>query len=1234
MTNLKLTKIFVFSIAVWLIGGLVCMIGAQDNTSLQIQLEDNREVFMDSTERLRVSTPDTVISGRNYTPMPERLERPQNPLIMGMQIETVDPVSLTAVVSGFSGPFDPTNWTFDADGGDGSVNTSDAPNSITLFGSDDGSNSANNTTYCIDIPGSNDGVLRFDWDYETQDVDGPLWDPFGYAVNGSLTQLTDDSGPNQQAGSVGFAINAGDNFCFVARTTDNLFGRSITALSRFSFEPTTEDSFTSSGTWTAPPGVTEITVEAWGGGGGGSDAAGNNEGKGGGGGGAYATQTITVIPGNTYSFTVGLGGEPGSDGGDTFFEDGSELLARGGNSGSGPTGGAGGSASASVGSVTFSGGGGGNGQTGGGPPPNRAGGGGGGSAFTNSNGGNGGNGTSGSGGSGGSGTGNGGNGSVGSETGQPGQVPGGGGGGGGRGGDSEEGGDGQIIIRYELPPQPDPDQTTITADPDEILADGTSTSQITVQAIDEDGNTITNGGATVTLSATGGSLTGVTDNNDGTYTATLTSSTAPGSVTITGTVNGESISDTAEVLFSPEEGAIYFSRQSGDFSDPNNWSFTGHDGDPAGFAPGTFDVTIIGGTGGTDHFITLTSNITVNDPGSITITDTGNGAGILETGEFVVSGSGTLELEAGGGLGIGSPNGITESGSSGSVQTATRLFSAQANYIYNGSAAQTTGSGLPVDMNHLEINNPAGVTAGQSYRVNGTLFLTSGSFTIGDGLSLIANTKDAGSGELIYQLQIGGQPGYRLLSAPIGSNFSNFLSGVLTQGFSGASLSGDLQPNVLWYDETYPGTDNQRWRAPGSASDQVVPGRSYHVYMFGDVPGDSRYNDPLPYLIEVNGLEHEGSGSQIDLNVTYTAEADTGWNLVGNPYGAAIDWDHPSWTKTNIDPTIYVWDPNTNQYLTWNGSTGDITDGIIAPFQGFWVKANDENPELILHQNAKTFGGSFAGKQIQMQNNERDVPAISINAQYSRRYQSTAHFTFSESGSYSLDRKDAYKLLPPPGISDYLEVYSLTNSGERLAINNMPRHFGSVIKIPFSLNAFKDGFPITDDITLNIKQFKNIPDGWIVEVVNLETRERFDIRNQSFITVPMGHLRRSASSGAAHKTGYEVVTRDNNSHVQFELIIDPGADAGDLPSRFELQQNYPNPFNPTTTFRFNLPIESDVRLDIYDTVGRRVATLVDGTLPAGSHERVWNASNLSSGVYISRMVTPNGVFVKKLTLIK
>jgi len=74
-----------------------------------------------------------------------------------------------------------------------------------------------------------------------------------------------------------------------------------------------------------------------------------------------------------------------------------------------------------------------------------------------------------------------------------------------------------------------------------------------------------------------------------------------------------------------------------------------------------------------------------------------------------------------------------------------------------------------------------------------------------------------------------------------------------------------------------------------------------------------------------------------------------------------------------------------------------------------------------------------------------------------------------------------------------------------------------------------------------------------------------------------------------------------------------------LPTEFSLAQNYPNPFNPETTIPFALPTRANVKLSVYDLLGREVATLVNGTMEAGSHTVNWNASDLSSGVYFYRL---------------
>ncbi len=97
--------------------------------------------------------------------------------------------------------------------------------------------------------------------------------------------------------------------------------------------------------------------------------------------------------------------------------------------------------------------------------------------------------------------------------------------------------------------------------------------------------------------------------------------------------------------------------------------------------------------------------------------------------------------------------------------------------------------------------------------------------------------------------------------------------------------------------------------------------------------------------------------------------------------------------------------------------------------------------------------------------------------------------------------------------------------------------------------------------------------------------------------------------------------------------------AQELPENFDLKANYPNPFNPTTTIAFDLPEATDVRLEVYDMMGRRVATLVNGNMSAGRYEAVWNAradngAAVASGVYIYRLRAGSFESVKQMVLMK
>jgi probable HAF family extracellular repeat protein len=94
-----------------------------------------------------------------------------------------------------------------------------------------------------------------------------------------------------------------------------------------------------------------------------------------------------------------------------------------------------------------------------------------------------------------------------------------------------------------------------------------------------------------------------------------------------------------------------------------------------------------------------------------------------------------------------------------------------------------------------------------------------------------------------------------------------------------------------------------------------------------------------------------------------------------------------------------------------------------------------------------------------------------------------------------------------------------------------------------------------------------------------------------------------------------------------------------LPGSFELEQNYPNPFNPSTTISFSLPVRSQVNLGVYNVLGRRVRTLVNGEYAAGRYHIVWDGRDddgnyVSTGVYFSRYRAGNLMQTRKMLLLK
>lgn len=103
------------------------------------------------------------------------------------------------------------------------------------------------------------------------------------------------------------------------------------------------------------------------------------------------------------------------------------------------------------------------------------------------------------------------------------------------------------------------------------------------------------------------------------------------------------------------------------------------------------------------------------------------------------------------------------------------------------------------------------------------------------------------------------------------------------------------------------------------------------------------------------------------------------------------------------------------------------------------------------------------------------------------------------------------------------------------------------------------------------------------------------------------------------------IKRRSNNNIESEENI---------PEKFALKQNYPNPFNPTTMISFGVPTDMDVKLDVFNTIGEKVADLVNGPMTAGTHEVAFNGSSLPSGIYFYRIEAGNNVAIMKMLLLK
>ncbi|MCH8567989.1 MAG: T9SS type A sorting domain-containing protein [Balneolales bacterium] len=590
------------------------------------------------------------------------------------------------------------------------------------------------------------------------------------------------------------------------------------------------------------------------------------------------------------------------------------------------------------------------------------------------------------------------------------------------------------------------------------------------------------------------------------------------------------------------------------------------------------------------------------------------------------------------------------------------------NGVFVNDGLVETGSLLSRDFNNehsLDPNSAESLPAAYHSENNGELVISSGAnfLNFGDTQTDIVFER------LISSPDYSESPGHWVtLASPVSgalAGSAGLLNPIWTQGFPGANDPNVAsEPNVLLYNETASGGINDRFIRP--AENTVAPGRGFFSFLFELSDGNSG-NTPVdfsqPFRIKGEPLTASTS-TPFSFDVSYSsASANTatnGWNLLGNPYAAGLNWAEAggAWSKTgNFSEFAYIWDPQAANYAIISDETDPseleiLSEPIIAPFQAFFVKANSPDPSLSVNANALSEATDNAGLF-----SEEQRPSIVLKLETGETH-TTKAIRFGENYTNSASLYDAWFLTPlAPGFS-YL--YSV-KSGRATRINSLPIEFGEQLSVTLHAGAFENYGFYQGDAVLSLKSIRDIPENWEIRLTDLFTAESFTIDEDFSYTYEMNTSARStrASYGASEieasgqqgsllrgwqqllaKGSPEMPVLQSGARFRIEFIRNdalstpPESDGNELPKTVELSQNYPNPFNPVTNIQFALPEASEVRLEIYNIAGQRVATLVESKMEAGYHTTTFDASRLASGVYLYRLRAGGETITRKMTLVK
>jgi hypothetical protein len=342
-------------------------------------------------------------------------------------------------------------------------------------------------------------------------------------------------------------------------------------------------------------------------------------------------------------------------------------------------------------------------------------------------------------------------------------------------------------------------------------------------------------------------------------------------------------------------------------------------------------------------------------------------------------------------LAIGS-NTLTLDGNFSGSASNSLVLNTNSNITIGGSGAignlffdQTT-PGTTNRINNLTYNRASQtITLGNGLQVRGVVTPTAGTLATGGNLTLISDATNtariaAGTGSYItgdvtaQRFVPSVARRWRFLGSPVsGRTLNDWKNEIYITGTGGASNGFDVTTgnvgSVFTYNEAVAGDLNQGFTGATNITNSIAVGTGYRVFVRGDRSDPNRLSgtNTTQNAVTLDLVGPVNTGN-ITMPVTFTVQsgvANDGWNLLGNPYPSDYNWNayyDAAANYSNIDPTIYIYDPTANGYVSYNAvsntGTGTLASGIIPQGSAFWVKANAASPSMTFVETHKTNTGA------------------------------------------------------------------------------------------------------------------------------------------------------------------------------------------------------------------------------------------------------------------------------------